>query len=208
MAELIAIHPKDPQDRRVQQVASLLNDGGIVAYPTDSCYAFGWKLGDKAAQDRIRRIKKLDKHHYFTLVCRDLSEVATYARVSNQSYRLLRSLTPGPYTFILPATRQVPNRLLHPKRRTIGLRVPGHPISQALLDALGEPLMSTTLKLPEDPEPLNDAYEIKDRLNGRLAAVVDGGACGVHPTSVIDLTGPAPEIIRRGTGDVTFLEPA
>ncbi len=208
MAELIAIHPQNPQKRLLAQVVDLLGDGGIVAYPTDSCYAFGWRLGDKASQDRIRRLKKLDKHHYFTLVCKDLSELATYARVSNQAYRILRSLTPGPFTFILPATRQVPNRLLHPKRRTIGLRVPGLPIAQGLLDVLGEPLMSTTLKLPEDLEPLNDPFEIRERLDDKLVAVIDAGACGVIPTSVIDMTGPVPEIVRRGAGDVAFLEPA
>lgn len=208
MAELIAIHPQNPQKRLLTQVSDLLGDGGIVAYPTDSCYAFGWRLGDKSAQDRIRRLKKLDKHHYFTLICKDLSELATYARVSNQAYRILRSLTPGPYTFILPATRQVPNRLLHPKRRTIGLRVPGHPIAQGLLDVVGEPLMSTTLKLPDDEEPLTDPYEIRDRLDDKLVAVIDAGFCGANPTSVVDMTGPVPEIVRRGAGDVEFLEPA
>jgi tRNA threonylcarbamoyl adenosine modification protein (Sua5/YciO/YrdC/YwlC family) len=208
MAELIAIHPKNPQERLLTQVSDLLGNGGIVAYPTDSCYAFGWRLGDKNAQDRIRRLKKLDKHHYFTLICRDLSELATYARVSNQAYRILRSLTPGPYTFILPATRQVPNRLLHPKRRTIGLRVPSNPIAQGLLDVLGEPLMSTTLKLPEDAEPLTDPYEIRDRLDDKLVAVIDAGFCGANPTSVVDMTGSVPEIVRRGAGDVAFLEPA
>jgi tRNA threonylcarbamoyl adenosine modification protein (Sua5/YciO/YrdC/YwlC family) len=208
MAEMFAIHPDNPQARLLDQVAELLADGGIVAYPTDSCYALGWRLGDKGSQDRIRRLKKLDKHHYFTLVCKDLSEVATYARVSNQAYRMMRSMTPGPYTFILPATRQVPNRLMHPKRRTIGLRVPAHRIAQGLLDALGEPLMSTTLKLPEDPDPLNDPWEIQARLDDKLVAVIDAGPCGINPTSVIDLTGPAPEIIRRGAGDVEFIEPA
>ena len=208
MAELIAIHPKNPQERLLTQVSDLLGNGGIVAYPTDSCYAFGWRLGDKNAQDRIRRLKKLDKHHYFTLICRDLSELATYARVSNQAYRILRSLTPGPYTFILPATRQVPNRLLHPKRRTIGLRVPSNPIAQGLLDVLGEPLMSTTLKLPEDAEPLTDPYEIRDCLDDKLVAVIDAGFCGANPTSVVDMTGSVPEIVRRGAGDVAFLEPA
>ncbi len=208
MAEMFAIHPDNPQMRLLEKVADGLADGGIVAYPTDSCYALGWRLGDKASQDRIRRLKKLDKHHYFTLVCKDLSEVATYARVSNQAYRMMRAMTPGPYTFILPATRQVPNRLMHPKRRTIGLRVPDHPITRGLLDALGEPLMSTTLKLPEDQVPLNDPWEIRDRLDDKLVAVVDAGPCGVTPTSVIDLTGPAPEILRRGAGDVGYIEPA
>jgi tRNA threonylcarbamoyl adenosine modification protein (Sua5/YciO/YrdC/YwlC family) len=208
MAELIEIHPQNPQPRLVREVADLIEAGGIVAYPTDSSYAFGWAMGNKAAQERIRRMKDLDKHHHFTLVCEGLSELATYARVDNQAYRLLKALTPGPYTFILPATRQVPNRLQHPKRKSIGIRVPNHPIALALLEALPEPLMSTTLQLPGQEHPMNDAWEIQERLDHELAAVVDGGPCALESTSVIDLTGPVPAVTRVGRGDVSYLQSA
>jgi tRNA threonylcarbamoyl adenosine modification protein (Sua5/YciO/YrdC/YwlC family) len=182
--------------------------GGIIAYPTDSSYAFGWAMGNKAAQERIRRLKDLDKHHHFTIVCRDLSEISTYARVDNQAYRLLRALTPGPFTFILQATRQVPNRLQHPKRKTIGLRIPDHPIALALLEELPEPLMSTTLQLPRQDLPMNQAWEIEERLGHELAAIVDGGPCALASTTVVDLTGRAPVVTRQGVGDVSHLEPA
>jgi tRNA threonylcarbamoyl adenosine modification protein (Sua5/YciO/YrdC/YwlC family) len=208
VAELIEIHPQNPQPRRVREVADLIQSGGIVAYPTDSSYAFGWSMANKAAQERIRRMKDLDKHHHFTLVCRGLSDLATYARVDNQAYRLLKALTPGPYTFILPATRQVPNRLQHPKRKSIGIRVPDHVIAMALLEALPEPLMSTTLQLPEQDLPMNDPWEMKERLDHELAAVVDGGPCALESTSVIDLTGPLPVVTRAGLGDVSHLEAA
>ena len=208
MADLIEIHPKNPQSRLIREVAAQLEAGGIIAYPTDSSYAFGWTMGDKAAQERIRRLRALDKHHHFTLVCEGLSELATYARVENQAYRLLKALTPGPYTFILPATRQVPNRLQHPRRKSIGIRVPGHPIALALLAELPEPLMSTTLQLPDQDEPMNDAWEIKERLDHELVAVVDGGPCGLGSTTVIDLTGPVPLVTRQGLGDVSHLESA
>jgi tRNA threonylcarbamoyl adenosine modification protein (Sua5/YciO/YrdC/YwlC family) len=208
VAELIEIHPQNPQPRRVREVADLIQAGGIVAYPTDSSYAFGWSMANKAAQERIRRMKDLDKHHHFTLVCRGLSDLATYARVDNQAYRLLKALTPGPYTFILPATRQVPNRLQHPKRKSIGIRVPDHVIAMALLEALPEPLMSTTLQLPEQDLPMNDPWEMKERLDHELAAVVDGGPCALESTSVIDLTGPLPVVTRAGLGDVSHLEAA
>jgi tRNA threonylcarbamoyl adenosine modification protein (Sua5/YciO/YrdC/YwlC family) len=208
MAELIEIHPRNPQQRLIRDVAALIEDGGIIAYPTDSSYAFGWAMGNKAAQERIRKLKHLDKHHHFTIVCEGLSELSTYARVDNQAYRLLKALTPGPYTFILPATRQVPNRLQHPKRKSIGIRVPGHPIALALLAELPEPLMSTTLQLPGQERPMNEPWEIKERLEHELAAVVDGGPCALESTTVIDLTGPVPVIARQGLGDVSHLETA
>ena len=208
MAELIEIHPLNPQPRLIREVATLIESGGIVAYPTDSSYAFGWAMGNKSAQERIRRLKDLDKHHHFTLACEGLSELATYARVDNQAYRLLKAFTPGPYTFILPATRLVPNRLQHPKRKSIGIRVPGHPIALALLAALPEPLMSTTLQLPGQEQPMNDPWEIMDRLEHELAAVVDGGPCALESTTVIDLTGPVPVVTRVGLGDVSHLKTA
>jgi tRNA threonylcarbamoyl adenosine modification protein (Sua5/YciO/YrdC/YwlC family) len=208
MAELIKIHPLNPQSRLIREIATRIEDGGIVAYPTDSSYAFGWAMGDKAAQERIRRLKNLDKHHHFTLVCPGLSELASYARVDNQAYRLLKALTPGPYTFILPATRQVPNRLQHPKRKSIGIRVPDHAIALALLVELSEPLMSTTLQLPGQDEPMNEAWEIMERLQHELVAVVDGGPCALASTSVIDLTGQFPRVTRAGLGDVTHLQSA
>ena len=208
MAEFIEIHPVDPQPRLVREVADLIQGGGIVAYPTDSSYAFGWAMGDKSAQERIRRLKHLDKHHHFTLVCEGLSELSTYARVDNQAYRLLRALTPGPYTFILPATRQVPNRLQHPKRKTIGIRVPANPIALALLRELPEPLLSTTLQLPGQEHPMNEPWEIRELLDHELAAVVDGGPCALESTSVVDLTGSTPVVTRAGLGDVSHLEPA
>jgi tRNA threonylcarbamoyl adenosine modification protein (Sua5/YciO/YrdC/YwlC family) len=208
MAELIEIHPLNPQPRLIREVATLIESGGIVAYPTDSSYAFGWAMGNKSAQERIRRLKDLDKHHHFTLVCEGLSELATYARVDNQAYRLLKAFTPGPYTFILPATRLVPNRLQHPKRKSIGIRVPGHPIALALLAALPEPLMSTTLQLPGQEQPMNDPWEIMDHLEHELAAVVDGGPCALESTTVIDLTGPVPVVTRVGLGDVSHLKTA
>jgi tRNA threonylcarbamoyl adenosine modification protein (Sua5/YciO/YrdC/YwlC family) len=208
MAELIEIHPLNPQPRLIREVATLIESGGIVAYPTDSSYAFGWAMGNKSAQERIRRLKDLDKHHHFTLVCEGLSELATYARVDNQAYRLLKAFTPGPYTFILPATRLVPNRLQHPKRKSIGIRVPGHPIALALLAALPEPLMSTTLQLPGQEQPMNDPWDIMDRLEHELAAVVDGGPCALESTTVIDLTGPVPVVTRAGLGDVSHLKTA
>jgi tRNA threonylcarbamoyl adenosine modification protein (Sua5/YciO/YrdC/YwlC family) len=208
MADLIEIHPKDPQPRLVREVASLIEGGGIVAYPTDSSYAFGWAMGNKSAQERIRRLKHLDKHHHFTLVCQGLSELSTYARVDNQAYRLLKALTPGPFTFILPATRQVPNRLQHPKRKSIGIRVPDHAIALAILRALPEPLLSTTLQLPDQDQPMNDPWEIAEHLEHELVAIVHGGPCAREPTSVIDLTGPLPVVIRAGLGDVSHLVPA
>jgi tRNA threonylcarbamoyl adenosine modification protein (Sua5/YciO/YrdC/YwlC family) len=203
MARLVEIHPKDPQKRLIAEVVATIRNGGLIAYPTDSSYAFGCHLGDKRAMDRIRRIRQTDKEHNFTLVCSDLSEISLYARVENWSYRLIKSLTPGPYTFILPATREVPKRLQHPKRRTIGLRVPDHTIARAILEALGEPIMSSTLLLPGDDIPLTDPYEIEERIGNQIDQIVAGGPVGIEPTTVIDLSGGSVEILRKGLGDIS-----
>jgi tRNA threonylcarbamoyl adenosine modification protein (Sua5/YciO/YrdC/YwlC family) len=199
----IEIHSRDPQPRLIRQAVALIREGGIVVYPTDSCYALGCHIGDKDAMERIARIRETDKHHNFTLVCRDLSEIARYARVNNQQYRTLKAFTPGPYTFILQASRETPKRLQNARRRTIGIRVPDHPIPRAILSELGEPIMSSTLLLPGDEFPMTDAREIQERLFHVVDAVIDGGNCGHEPTSVVDLTGPAPAVVRRGTGDVS-----
>jgi len=199
--ERLYIHPDNPQLRLVRRVADVLRGGGLIAFPTDSAYALGCHLGDKAAVDRIRQIRDLDKHHNFTLMCRDLSELGTYAKVDNQVFRLLKANTPGPYTFILDATSEVPRRLVHPKRKTIGLRVPDHRILQALLAELGEPLMSVTLILPGATEPLADPDDIRDCLERQIEVLVDGGYCAVEPTTVIDLSAETPELLRRGAGD-------
>jgi tRNA threonylcarbamoyl adenosine modification protein (Sua5/YciO/YrdC/YwlC family) len=200
------IHPRDPQPRLIRQAAEIVRGGGIVVYPTDSCYALGCHIGDKTAMERISRIRQTDKHHHFTLVCRDLSEIARYARVNNQQYRTLKAFTPGPYTFILTATRETPKRLQNPRRATIGIRVPEHPVPQLLLAELGEPLMSSTLLLPGDEMPMTDGREIQKRLHHSVDAVIDGGNCGLEPTSVIDLAGAAPVVTRRGKGDVSAFE--
>ncbi len=202
-SRIIEIHPKDPQPRLIRQVVDTVQEGGLIVYPTDSCYALGCRIGDKPAMERIARIRQVDKKHHFTLVCSDLSEIAHYARVNNQQYRTLRAFTPGPYTFILPATRETPKRLQNPRRRTIGIRVPDHPIPLALLSELKEPLLSSTLHLPGDEQPLTDAREIHERLLHEVDLVIDGGHCGYDPTSVIDLEGPAPVVARRGKGDVS-----
>jgi tRNA threonylcarbamoyl adenosine modification protein (Sua5/YciO/YrdC/YwlC family) len=205
-SRLLQIHPTNPQPRLIRQAVEIIRDGGVVVYPTDSCYALGCRLGDKAAMERIARIRQTDKHHHFTLICSDLSEIARYARVNNQQYRTLKAFTPGPYTFILQATQQTPKRVQNPRRRTIGIRVPDHPVPHALLSALAEPLMSSTLLLPGDEHPLTDAPEIQERLWHAVDAVLDGGNCGLEPTSVIDLAGMAPVIARRGKGDVSAFE--
>lgn len=208
MSQFFAIHPETPQSRLIQQAVSIIQRGGVVVYPTDSAYALGCQLGDKKAMERIRRIRSLREDHNFTLVCRDLSELGTYARVENVVYRLLRHATPGPYTFVLEATREVPRRLVQPKRKTIGLRVPDHPIPQALLEALDEPLMTATLILPGDDYPMTDPYDIRERLEHEVDLVIDGGFCGLEATSVIDLTDTVPVILRRGVGDISDFEAA
>ena len=205
MARLIEIHPTHPQPRRVASIVQIIRSGGLIAYPTDSSYAFGCHIGDMRAINRIHRIRRTDKKHNFTLVCSDLSEISIYARVDNWAYRLLKSMTPGPYTFILPATREVPKRLQNPKRRTIGLRVPDHPLVQAMLESLGEPIMSSTLLLPGDDRPLTDPLEIDERIGHQIDAIIDAGPVGIEPTSVIDLTSGAAEVLRVGRGDVRAL---
>lgn len=206
MAKLIEIHPQDPQPRRIAAIVETIRDGGLIAYPTDSSYAFGCHIGDKRAMDRIHRIRRTDRRHNFTLVCKDLSEISTYARVENWAYRMVRSMTPGPYTFILPATREVPKRLQNPKRRTIGIRVPDHPFVHAVLEALGEPIMSSTLSLPGDDRPLTDPVEIDERIGHQIDLIVDAGPAGIEPTSVIDLSSGEVEVLRVGRGDVSALQ--
>ena len=205
MAQFFDLHPDNPQPRLVERAAEIFRTGGVVIYPTDTCYALGCHIGDKAAMERIRRIRRLDDKHNFTLVCRDLSEIATYARIDNQDYRLLKSLTPGPYTFVYQATKQVPRRLLHPKRKAIGIRVPDTPICRALLSALDEPILSTTLIMPEDSDPLTDPYEMRELLGHCVDLIIDGGFCGTEPTTVVDMTGDTPEILRAGMGPVEAL---
>ncbi|WP_058555181.1 L-threonylcarbamoyladenylate synthase [Thiohalocapsa sp. ML1] len=203
MAEHIEIHPKNPQPRLISRAAAVLRDGGVVVYPTDSCYALGCRLGEKAALDRIRMIRRVDDKHNFTLVCRDLSEIATYARIDNAAYRLLKSLTPGPYTFITEATKQVPRRLLHPKRRAIGIRVPDTPIVRDLLAELDQPILSTTLILPGDEQPLDDMYDIRSLMDHCVDLIIDGGHCGTEPTTVVDMTADPPAVLRHGRGDTS-----
>jgi len=203
MSQFFAIHPENPQVRLVTQAVEIIRKGGVIAYPTDSAYALGCHIGDKQALERIRRIRKLESDHNFTLMCRDLSELGTYARVDNTAYRLIRHRTPGPYTFILEATGEVPRRLLHPKRKTIGLRVPNNAIAQALLQQLDEPMMSVTLIMPGDKYPLTDPYGIRETLEHEVDLVVDGGYCGLEPTSVVDMTTDAPQVLREGLGDVS-----
>jgi tRNA threonylcarbamoyl adenosine modification protein (Sua5/YciO/YrdC/YwlC family) len=200
MSQYFTLHPETPQPRLIKQAVAILRDGGVIAFPTDSSYALGCHLGDKSAQDRIRAIREVDDKHHFTLMCRDLSEISRYAQVNNVQFRLLKANTPGSYTFILEATREVPKRLQHPKRNTIGLRVPMHPITLALLEELGEPILSMTLILPGDELPMHEAEDIRERLEKRLELIVDAGACGVEPTTVIDLTHAEPVLIRAGLG--------
>jgi tRNA threonylcarbamoyl adenosine modification protein (Sua5/YciO/YrdC/YwlC family) len=202
MSQYFAVHPTHPQPRLIAQAAAIIRAGGVIAYPTDSCYAIGCHIGDKEAMQRLRAIRRIDDKHHLTLMCRDLSEIATYAQVDNVQYRLLKKITPGSYTFILQASREVPRRLLHPRRKTIGLRVPEHAVAHALLAALGEPLLSATLSLPGDAQPLNDAQEIRERLEHSLDLVLDGGSCGIDPTTMVDLTGAVPELLRQGKGSV------
>ncbi len=203
MSQFFKVHPENPQARLIQQAANIVQSGGVIVYPTDSSYALGCRLGDKDAMEKMVRLRQLDKNHHFTLVCRDLSEIATYAKVSNQAFRLMKTLTPGAFTFILPATHEVPRRLQHPKRKTIGLRIPQHPIVDALLNQLNEPLLSTTLLLPEREIPETDADEIREQLERQVDLIIDGGNCSVELTTVLDLTDEMPKLIRQGKGDIT-----
>ncbi|MDB5987551.1 MAG: threonylcarbamoyl-AMP synthase [Nevskia sp.] len=205
MAEWLELHPVDPQRRFLTRAVERVRAGGVIAYPTDSCYALGCQLGDKGAVERIRTIRQFEKQHLFTLVCRDLSEIATYAKVDNWQYRLLKTLTPGPYTFVLEATKELPRRVVQEKRKTIGIRVPDHRVVQTLLEMLGEPLISCTLQFPREQQPVNDPNEVRAQLDRQVDLVLDGGACGLVPTTIVDLTGAAPVLIREGLGDVAAL---
>ena len=205
MAQYFEVHPDDPQPRLLKHAAQILHEGGLVAIPTDSSYALVCHLDDKAAAERLRRLREVDDKHHLTLLCRDLSELASYARVDNRQYRLLKLGTPGPYTFILEATKEVPRRVSHPSRRTIGLRVPAHVVAQGLLGVLGQPLLATTLIPPGESEPVNDPQEIRARFEKQLQAIVDAGACKRQPTTVVDLSGPEPVLVRVGRGDPAAL---
>lgn len=203
MAQFFQIHPENPQARLIAQAVEIIRSGGLVVYPTDSAYALGCHIGDRAALDRIRALRKLDKHHNFTLMCRDLSELATYARVDNTTFRVLKGHTPGPFTFILEATSEVPKRLLHPKRKTIGMRVPANPIALALMEELGEPLMTSSLLLPGEEFPMTDPYDMRQTLEHHVDLIIDGGYCGLDPTTVVDMTGDTPVLTRQGLGDAS-----
>ena len=201
MSQYFSIHPETPQLRLVKQAVEIVRQGGVIAYPTDSAYALGCHLGDKQAVDRIRAIRQIDDRHHLTLVCSDLSELSLYAKVDNTDFRLLKNNTPGPYTFILNATREVPRRLMHPKKREIGLRIPDHPITQALLSELGEPMLSTSLIMPGEDEPRVEPWDIRETLEHSVDLVIDGGYCGFVPTTVVSLLGDVPMVLREGSGD-------
>ena len=206
MTKRFSIHPDTPQRRLISQAAEILRAGGLIVYPTDSCYAIGCSLDTVGGAREIARIRKTDKNHNFTLVCRDLSEIAIYAKVPNWAYRVLKASTPGPYTFILQATRDVPKRLQNLKRKTIGIRIPDHPVPMGILAELGSPLMSSTLLMPGDEQPMNDGEQILERLNGQVDLVIDSGSCGLEPSSVVDLTGNFPVVLRHGLGDTSHLD--
>jgi len=206
MARYFDVHPVDPQRRAIGQVVDLLRDGGLIAYPTDSCYALGCQIGDRDGIDRIRTIRKLDERHHFTLVCRNFAQLGRFVHVGNAVFRAVKAATPGPYTFILPATREVPRRLLHPRKKTVGVRIPDHVVAQAILAELGDPLLSSTLLLPGEIEPPTQGWEIKEELDHAVDAVVDSGDCGTEPTTVVDLSEDEPEIIRYGAGDPARFE--
>jgi len=201
MAQILEIHPLNPEPRLVRQAADVLLAGGVIVYPTDSTYALACHIGDKSALEKIRRIRQLGDKHNFTLMCADLSSIASYARVSNTAYRLLKAWTPGPFTFILEATAEVPRRLMHPKRKSIGLRIPDHPVARALLDAVGEPIMSTSLILPDDEFPLSEIYDIEEKVGRQVDLIIESGACGIEPSTVIDLIEGVPVVVRVGKGD-------
>ncbi|MFY9975225.1 MAG: L-threonylcarbamoyladenylate synthase [Chromatiaceae bacterium] len=206
MAQFFQIHPENPQVRLIRRAVEILLGGAVIVYPTDSSYAFGCQIGAKDAMERIRRIRRLDDKHHFTLVCRDLSEITTYAKIDNQAFRLLKTLTPGPYTFIHEATKQVPRRLLHPRRKAIGIRVPDNAICRDLLAELDQPILSTTLILPDDDRPLTDPEEMRERLDKLVDLVIDGGFCGLEPTTVVDMIADPPEVMRVGKGDPSLFE--
>ena len=206
MARYFDVHPVDPQPRSIHQAVQILRDGGVVAYPTDSCFALGCALGNAEGKERMLRIRQLDDRHHFTLVCRDFAQMAHLVHLDNRVFRAVKAATPGQYTFILPATKEVPRRLLHPKKKTVGVRIPDHPVVHALLAELGEPILSTTLLLPGDEEPMTQGWEIKDRLDHQVDAVIDSGECGLEPTTVVDFSEGYPEVVRRGAGDVTPFE--
>ena len=206
MSQFLDIHPQNPQKRLVQQAVKIIDEGGLIVYPTDSSYALGCHIGDKNAMERIQRIRKLNNKHHFTLVCSDLSEIGTYAKVDNSSYRLMKTLTPGPYTFLLKATSEVPRRLMNPKRKTIGVRVPDNIITHSILEELGQPIMSSTLISPGEKDALDDVEDIRDRFQHEVDLVIGGGPCGVEPTTVINLIDGNPEVLRFGKGDAEFLD--
>ena len=206
MAQFFEIHPQNPQKRLIQQAVKIIDEGGLIVYPTDSSYALGCHIGDKSAMERIQRLRKLDNKHHFTLVCSDLSEIGTYAKVDNSSYRLMKTLTPGPYTFLLKATSEVPRRLMNPKRKTIGVRVPDNIITHSILEQLGQPIMSSTLISPGDRDALDNAEDIRGKFQHEVDLVIDGGSCGVEPTTVINLIDGNPEVLRFGKGDAEFLD--
>ena len=201
MARYYDVHPQNPQRRSITQVVDLVREGGLIAYPTDSCFALGCQLGNKEGLERIRTIRHLDDRHHFTLVCADFAQLGQFVQVSNAVFRAVKASTPGSYTFILPATKEVPRRLLHPKKKTVGVRIPEHATTQALLAELGEPMLSSTLLLPDHSEPMTQGWQIKEELDHLVDAVIDSGDCGVEPTTVVDLSGDEPEIIRTGAGD-------
>jgi tRNA threonylcarbamoyl adenosine modification protein (Sua5/YciO/YrdC/YwlC family) len=206
MARYFDVHPVDPQRRAITQVVEIVRSGGLIAYPTDSCFALGCQLGERDGLERIRRIRQLDEKHHFTLVCRDFAQLGQFVHVGNAVFRAVKAATPGQYTFILPASKEVPRRLLHARKKTVGVRIPDHPVARALLTELGEPLLSSTLLLPDQDEPMTVGWEIKELLDASIDAVIDSGDCGTVPTTVIDFSGDEPEIVRRGAGDVTPFE--
>ncbi len=206
MARYFDVHPDNPQARAITQVADIVRDGGLIAYPTDSCFALGCQMGNVAALSRIREIRHLDERHHFTLMCADFAQLGQYVQVSNVMFRTVKACTPGSYTFILPASREVPRKLQNPKKLTVGVRIPKHTVVQALLHELGEPLVSSTLLMPGEEEPMTQGWEIKERLDHLVDAVIDSGDCGVEPTTVVDLSGPEPEILRRGAGNASRFE--